>query len=75
MDVGPEGGAIRDGQPAPAYRVMVVAPDGAVRQVIPIPAETDAAAMMAARHLVGGDAADLWDGLRFVERFERPSEV
>ena len=71
MDVGPEGGAIRDGQPAPAYRVMVVAPDGALRQVIPLPA----AAMMAARHLVGGDAADLWDGLRFIERFERPSEV
>jgi hypothetical protein len=52
------------------YLAIVVRADGSPVVRIPIAKTDDEAAKAQARTLVDGHAVDLWDGLRFVERFE-----
>lgn len=66
----PEGGVPGMEHEPPAYRVIIVSSDGVVQQSVPLPVDSDDAAKRAAERLATGNIAELWDGLRFIERFE-----
>lgn len=51
------------------YRVISYARDGRVVAIKPLSAQCDADAIAQADAWVRESAADLWDGLRFVEHF------
>lgn len=54
-----------------AYRVFLLASDDSVRDSVPLTAADDAEAMALAAAMVDGQAVELWDGVRFIERFGR----
>ncbi|RYE97882.1 MAG: hypothetical protein EOO77_38250 [Oxalobacteraceae bacterium] len=54
----------------PSYRAVVLDAYGGEVLNTPISAAGDDEAKGKARALVDGHALDLWDGLRFIERFE-----
>lgn len=56
--------------PPRAYCVLRLAADGRVLAIVPVPAESDLEALTLAETLKGGCTVELWDGLRFIERFE-----
>ena len=53
-----------------AYRVMMLRPDGRVATNTPVAAGSDLEALTLAETLRTDLAVELWDGLRFIERFE-----
>lgn len=54
----------------PAYHAMTIASDQTVVSDVSIPADDDEQAIGMAKQLVNGHAVELWDRLRFIERFE-----
>ncbi|WP_375462823.1 hypothetical protein [uncultured Methylobacterium sp.] len=60
-------------QPPARYRALLLSAAGQVLRMEHLPASDDADAMRRARLLVDGHAVELWDGVRFIERFE-PSD-
>lgn len=53
-----------------AYRAMTLTGDGRVAANVLLCAGSDLEALTAAKVLAGEFAVELWDGLRFIERFE-----
>jgi hypothetical protein len=53
-----------------AYRAMTLTGDGRVAANVPLCAGSDLEALTAAEVLAGELAVELWDGLRFIGRFE-----
>ncbi|GJD95882.1 hypothetical protein [Methylobacterium iners] len=54
----------------PAYRALVLAPDGAVVEIHSLIAADDDEALALARCMVDGHAIEIWDGLRFIEHID-----
>ena len=54
----------------PAYRAMTLTVDGRVMDNVTLSADSDLEALTTAETMVNGFAVELWDGLRFIERFE-----
>lgn len=67
----PENSGSETGTTPPSYRVMILDPEGAVLSTRPISARTDDEAVLLTCTLVDGHAVELWDGLRFIEHFDR----
>ncbi|GLS44230.1 hypothetical protein [Methylobacterium brachythecii] len=59
-----------DGSKSPSYRVMLLDAEENVQALTPIPVLNDEAAKIVAMRMANGLAAELWDGLRFIERFD-----
>jgi len=57
------------GPELPIYHVAIRARSGAVHNVLHLPADDDEQAREQARTMVDSHAVELWDGLRFVDRF------
>jgi len=55
-----------------AYRVFLLDGDGSVRTSFPLTAADDAEVLALAGAMVDGHAVELWDGVRFIGRFDRP---
>ncbi|KAB1075089.1 hypothetical protein [Methylobacterium planeticum] len=77
----PSGPAWPDAGPhRPRYRALILTAEGLVLRTERVPAEDDHAALALGERLSGEHAVELWDGLRFIERFDavvpapRPSE-
>ncbi|MCJ2110012.1 hypothetical protein MKK64_02105 [Methylobacterium sp. E-025] len=59
-----------DNLPAPfCYRVLVLGSEGQVTRMVPIKARSDLDAKRLARGFLDGRGVELWDGMRFMERF------
>jgi len=58
-----------------AYRVFLLDGDDGVRTSLPLTAADDVEALALARAMVDGHSVELWDGVRFIERFDRPRLV
>lgn len=54
----------------PAYRVLAMSRDETVIADVAVQAADDEEAIAVAKQLATGRVIELWDGLRFVERFE-----
>lgn len=54
----------------PRYRVLMLSEGGQVLRMEHLAARDDAEAMRRAHSLVDRHAVELWDGVRFIERFE-----
>ncbi|GJE43427.1 hypothetical protein [Methylobacterium soli] len=54
----------------PRYRALILSQEGLVLRTERVPADDDPAALAIAETLDGAHAVELWDGLRFIERFE-----
>lgn len=54
----------------PAYRAMVIASDDRVVFQVPLPVRTDEAAKVVAQSMADVRTVEVWDGLRFIERFD-----
>ena len=52
------------------YRAFVVCPDGYVLNTLTFSAFGDDSASAIAEGMVDGHAIELWDGVRFIERFD-----
>ena len=66
----PQGGLPGGDQTKPSYRVLLFDEEGNVHSSIPVPVCDDESAKNVARHLANGLSAELWDGLRYIERFD-----
>lgn len=53
-----------------AYRAMTLTGDGRVMANLSLIASSDLEAIAAAKVLADAHAVELWDGLRFIDRFE-----
>ena len=51
------------------YRAIMVAKSGTVVNARRLAADNEECAVQQAKAMVGGDTVELWDGLRFIERF------
>lgn len=51
------------------YRAIVVAKSGTVVNAMRLAADNEERAVQQAKAMVGDDTVELWDGLRFIERF------
>ncbi|WP_244029380.1 hypothetical protein [Methylobacterium sp. E-016] len=70
MNSQPFGFADLDKPPMPAcYRVLLLGPEGQVTRMVPIKARNDLDAERLARGFLDGHGVELWDGMRFMERF------
>jgi hypothetical protein len=54
----------------PAYRALLLSPEGSVIDMQTLIAADDEEAVQLAKAIVDGHAVDLWDGLRFIEHFD-----
>jgi len=54
----------------PSYRVLLFDREGKVHSSVPVPVPDDEAAKAVARRMSNGLSAELWDGLRYIERFD-----
>ena len=57
----------------PRYRALILTHEGLVLRTERVPADDDHAALTLAETLSREHAVELWDGLRFIERFDARS--
>ena len=55
-----------------AYLVFLLDGDDSVQTSLPLTAADDAEVLALASAMVDGHAVELWDGVRFIARFDRP---
>lgn len=71
----PQGGLPGEPDPKPpSYRIIMVDDGGKVTSVIPLPVHDDESAIAVAKRMANGLSAELWDGLRYIERFDGDGE-
>jgi hypothetical protein len=59
-----------DGAERASYRVVLFDRDGRVHSITPLLVTEDASAKESACRMASGLSAELWDGLRYIERFD-----
>lgn len=66
----PQGGLPGGSDTSPSYRVLLFDADGKVHSSVPVPVPDDESAKAVARRMSNGLNAEVWDGLRYIERFD-----
>ncbi|GJE54813.1 MULTISPECIES: hypothetical protein [Methylobacterium] len=54
----------------PSYRVVLFDRNGRVHSITPLLVTEDASAKMSACRMANGLSAELWDGLRYIDRYD-----
>lgn len=57
-------------RPEPHYRIQLLTPNHQIISTVVFKARDDVSALEIAEGMVDGHAVELWDDLRFIERFE-----